>query len=732
MSVDHEILELLNEEEAILQSVLSELKKQTLSGTQRLHVEAAKARDLTARIVSTRRDEDKQLIASDEAVAHRLTGMKRDELESISRLGESPYFARIVLEEEVEGQSPKRIEYKIGRESNIDCRIVDWRKAPISRLYYEYREGDEYCEVIQGRERTGKILLRRRVQIEEGELKHVSCIAGDFVKEGGEWNPAQGRRKRGPSGRLPDVLSLITKEQFKAITSDADAAVLLEGVAGSGKTTVALHRLSWLLHQKDFDLRKENSIVLAKSRVLIAYIAASLQELGLDGVTVISYDEWLEKRLAPLISPVTFINSADEDASPPLGALRVLRSRALLEAIEQYAASQRERVIMHLGERFPWNRVENQARRLFESFRSTDDGVLKLIDDLLEFLKSPTLLDLQEHLLSLKRRLTLYLEDFELVLKNASAIVSADETKLLDVETVIAIAAEATNRIKEDRSINELEAPLIYYLAQLKLKGSTSGLADSVTVDETQDFSAAELATIINSANGERGLTLAGDAAQAVTAGTSFIGWKKLREHLGAGSSRYISLTVSHRSTRTIMNLAEFVHGERRAVSGRDGSKPVWYKCFTEDRAMRETIGWLTKAAESDPGAITAVLCRSYSEAAHVHSLLKPAFGPAVHLWNNSSFSFEEGIVVSPVVLTKGLEFPRVLIWNPSASAYPAAEKARRVLYVALTRAEDELALVTFDKPSPLLPSPYSKLIDCIEEEADEESEDEGESVEFS
>ncbi len=151
----------IQREIGILDDVLDSLKKQCQRSSDRLVAERERARELTAGLVAARRDEDKQMLASDEAVSHALKDHFDNNIKTISKLIEKPYFARIELEEEEHGR-PKSIEYKIGFAANPDCRIIDWRKAPISKLYYEYKEGEEYSELIQGRERLGRVVIRNQ------------------------------------------------------------------------------------------------------------------------------------------------------------------------------------------------------------------------------------------------------------------------------------------------------------------------------------------------------------------------------------------------------------------------------------------------------------------------------------------------------------------------------------------------------------------------------------------
>ena len=154
----------------------------------------------------------------------------------------------------------------------------------------------------------------------------------------------------------------------------------------------------------------------------------------------------------------------------------------------------------------------------------------------------------------------------------------------------------------------------------------------------------------------------------------------------------------------------------------------------TEDRAITAAIDWLKVAVERFPEEITVVVCASKEEAREVHRLLRPTFGAATRLGSDESFSFDQGILVTDVRSVKGLEFMNVLLWNPSRKIYPGSDEDRNALYVAITRAEENLCIVSWDRPSPLLPDIFSTLVrgydlEPADEQDGETQEPEGDEV---
>jgi len=237
--------------------------------------------------------------------------------------------------------------------------------------------------------------------------------------------------------------------------------------------------------------------------------------------------------------------------------------------------------------------------------------------------------------------------------------------------------------------------------------GARPGSYRQLVVDEVQEFGSPELAALVSSVDELSGLTIVGDVNQRMSS-KSFPGWEKLRQHwdLSHSMSRFLSLTVSHRSTLEIMNLAQHViEAPSELTAGRRGRPPIWFHARREDHGIPAAIKWLNTAIERYPNSVTAVICRNPAEAKHVLSLLRPTFGAAVRLGDEDAFSFEDGILVSDVASVKGLEFANVLIWNPSTGAYPQGEEDRNALYVAITRAEENLCIASWGRPTGFLPA---------------------------
>jgi DNA helicase-2/ATP-dependent DNA helicase PcrA len=377
------------EELACLERVQTHLRERSQRGSERPGAAAAAA-DYEARLLDLRdqisgaRMEDVPPLVQEMERLQSLMVHRRD-TNAVTVDPRSPYFGRLVIEE-----GPKKREVLIGRGTYLDTksgvRIVDWRDAPISRLYYRYEEGDDYDEVFGDREVTGLIKTRRSLSIVDAQLRRITSPQGTFVrgKEGFRRAESQAFKLTGGSGtairaeqhhrpgklgigsdggddkHLREITALIDPRQFDLITRSDAGLVVIQGGAGSGKTTIGLHRLAYLAFQDARRFRPDKLLVIVFNDALARYVARVLPALGIEGVAIRTYEDWV-RRIRQSLYPRLPSKYRDDT---PTTVSRFKKHPLLLRMIDDHV----EKLAAHLTTRI--NNLTADAGEAGERLRS--------------------------------------------------------------------------------------------------------------------------------------------------------------------------------------------------------------------------------------------------------------------------------------------------------------------------------------------------------------------------
>ncbi len=357
---DPELERIVTDEESCLGRVLTHLDQRGKDRTE----SARSAIDYDAELVSLRdqiasaRAEDVPPLLEQMERLQALASRRSDQSESQVD-PRSPYFGRMVLQED-----GRKREVLIGRGTYLDTksgiRIVDWRDAPVSRLYYRYGEAEEYDEVFGDREVSGEVLVRRSVTIADRELRRITAPQGTFAHskkhgwirlddsatrlhggQGSAVRPEQNTRS-GKLGvgdahtdaddkHLREITPLIDKRQFELITKPDSGLVVIQGGAGSGKTTIGLHRLAYLAFRDPRRFRPDKMLVVVFNDALARYISQVLPSLGLEGVAIRTYQDWAARQRATHLPGLPRRYSDDT----PGTVTRLKKHPALLRLIDE-------------------------------------------------------------------------------------------------------------------------------------------------------------------------------------------------------------------------------------------------------------------------------------------------------------------------------------------------------------------------------------------------------------
>ena len=618
----------------------------------------------------------------------------------------NPYFGVLELEDDDLG----KLNYCLGRQSfferNGKAIVIDWREAPISRLYYEYEAGELYDEEIRGRDRTGEVRHKRQVETAGGEL-HKIIEGGTLVMRSGDgsWRLADeagsviSRKEEESDHRLPEITALISPDQFRAITHPESNTVLLQGGAGSGKTTVGLHRIAYLTYQDGERFKPGRILVVMFNRSLQNYISRILPELGIgSGVQVETYHGWAGKLFRAARAHFSY-----SSASMPASVARIKKHPRVLELVERYLDGLLKKSRNWFLEQLDKSadpelddiKVKLEAVSRFEDF-------VKSLNTNAAFAQSVQPESRKALTGRLLARFNNHTADLHAILTDRALLEETFGAENEIREDALAQLIEWQENLRHRNMMDFSDTGIFLWLLQRKGGAAARPGYAHVMVDEAQDLSEIELATILYAADERKSITICGDMAQKIKGEVSFetregfAGFIRSQQHrTGTATLNSDTLVVGFRATRPIMELAWHVLGEKPSMSVPRNGDPVR---IVSTRSQEETISAassiLEDYLEKRPKALVAVVSRYKTDADRVFEGLKVSGLLHLRRHERDDFSFQPGVVVTNAHQVKGLEFSAVLIINPSVSQYRDDHENRMLLHVVITRAAEHLWIV--------------------------------------
>ncbi|WP_024613692.1 UvrD-helicase domain-containing protein [Clostridium sp. Ade.TY] len=685
-------------EEAHLNETLNTINEEILSYIEKRKYITQYIIDYRKKVIEEYRDdEDKVLEYFDHEAYVKEEAFKNidKKLKEYTILKESPYFGKINFIEE--GDSPEEIyigRFGLTKEGTYEPVIVDWR-APIASLFYKGNVGESSYTSPAG-EIGCDILSRKQLVIKNGELKGVFESAIDVKDE-----ILQMVLTSNSSEKLKDIVMTIQEEQDEIIRAPKDKVVVVNGVAGSGKTTIALHRISYLLYnfRKQFG---DKVLILGPNDIFMDYINGVLPSLGEDGVDNMTFEAFAIKEIG-LDEPITefsyYIEEAMKGNEKALEEYKYKSSFEFVKKLDNSIEEMNENYfdvesVKFFGEEIvskdeikelfnkhyaymPLFRRSDKVKRILISKikDKRDEYVWKLNKEIEEKISTLTEDELifEKNNLDFNRRLRIR----EIVREVINARERLNEW--LNNEDIVSIY----KRVTATNNLGFMDLAGILYL-MIRLNGKkTKKEYKHVVIDEAQDYNYIQF-IVLKELTGAKSYTIVGDSNQRLIDTKEVPAMLKLNEILD--NVMEFSLNKSYRSTQQIMEYAsKFLDEEKIIPLVRSGEAVL----EEETESLGETIDTITSIIEDyeDEGLESiAVITKKKDELKDLSHNLKEKV--KILTFDRNDIIYRGGKVLVPAYFAKGLEFDGVIILEDDT------DTPNLVKYIMCTRALHRLSVI--------------------------------------
>ena len=591
--------------------------------------------------------------------------MKKGEyFQKLFKIQNNPYFGRIVFKTN-EGTDDVYIGITHVVDDNNNYYVHDWR-SPICNLFYDYEVGDANYLAPMGRI-YGEITKKRQYTIKDGKLLHIFDnninIDDELLQE---------VLASESSDKMKNIVNTIQAEQNKVIRNTDDKNLVVQGIAGSGKTSVALHRIAFLLYKIE-NLNSNNVLIFSPNRVFSEYISNVLPELGENNTMQTTINDFLDMEIKEFKKVETFTSFIERSYTnkDDFDFIKYKQSDKVYEDIDKYIdnLSNKLRFIDDLFTR-DYSYTVDELNYMFKDRYSKFP-----ISERLKFMADKISENNFKGSLGKSKKILKELYDrLNINLNLLDTYIDFFKSEFSDYKKDISY-------IKNDKNIINYDDACLYVYIKCKLYGyNYNTYIKEIVIDEAQDYSLGQI-KLISKIFKNASYTILGDVNQTINPYYKYESLEQLTKVLD--SSKYIELTKTYRSTEEIINYSNRVLGlSHVSAIRRNESIPVIERI--EDDLDKQLYNDIEECKKN--GKSMAIITKNQDECDKVYELLK---GLGISKLDNNSKKFNREFVVVPVYMAKGLEFDSVIIYTDKDNKYTLSEKY--LYYVAITRAQHRL-----------------------------------------
>ncbi|WP_028393064.1 RNA polymerase recycling motor HelD [Bacillus cihuensis] len=669
----------------------------------------------------------------------------------LNRLQTSPYFARIDFHEK-DMKEREQIYIGIGTfydEEREEFLIFDWR-APISSVYYDFAPGPA-TYTAPSEKVSGELLLKRQFIIRNGVLEGMfdtgEAIRDDLLQE------VLGKQA---NTQMKSIVATIQREQNIIIRNEKSRLLLVQGAAGSGKTSAAMQRIAYLLYRYREGMSAENILLFSPNPLFNSYVANVLPELGEDNMQQTTFQQYLlamlgEKfEIEDVFDQLEFVlnNKGSLKYTTRMNSIQYKSSLNYLQGMNEYletlkseglvfkhikvrgkllvSAMEISKYFYELGsEKSIPNRLQIVSGWLLKKIKKFEKLERKeaWVEEEIQYLEKEDYLrsyriankqqderDSFDEVEQEQRILSEYVvkKRFKPLYRKIKSLdfldVRSIYKKMLETEWPVTdwkeIRSLTIHELSNGRLLYEDATPFLYMKKQLEGFATNSQIR-FLFIDEAQDYSPFQFAFLKNLFPKSK-LTILGDFNQTIYAHGNNEGLDILTYLFEKNETEKVILNRSYRSTKEIVEFTKslLLDGSQIEPFNRQGKKPVLVYCENQEHHTSEVLKKTKEFIESGHKTI-AIICKTQAETILAYEELKGKM--ELKRIGVGKTTFTDGVMIIPSYLAKGIEFDAVIIYNASEDQY-GLESERKLLYTSCTRAMHELCICFTGEMSPFIP----------------------------
>lgn len=661
----------LKEENSYLRSTLKEISNQIDVLGKEIHVEESKLTEFRKVLWEDKGSIDKiemqtSLMNSEFEAGFML--MKMEYYKKLLKVQYSPYFGRVDFKED--GEDTKKVYIGLTNiEKDLRYFVYDWR-SPIASLFYDYPVGPCKYEAPDG-EIKGYMSLRRQYKIENNKLLRVFDNDLNVVDE-----CLQEVLSEKSSDKMKNIVNTIQSEQNEIIRNVSNKHLIVQGIAGSGKTSVALHRIAFLLY-KIKNLKSSNVLIFSPNNVFSEYISNVLPELGEENTGETTFHDFAISYAKEFKRVETFTDFIErfydrKESNPEFVKFKL--SKKMVDVIDNYAKELERNIQITDNIELKIETIERKYLNNLLKDKFDRLPLFERIDKMAEHLCNKTGVSYgkgkRSFIKQIKERLNIkpdFKKIYEDLYKSETFINAYGKEEIVKLNT---------------KEINYEDALCFIYLKGL-LKGFPySNLIKQIVVDEAQDYNEMQY-IILSKIFKKASFTILGDVNQTINPYIKYDTLEVLTDILNE-NSKYVELNKTYRSSGEIIAYTNKILGLKYVSAiRRENNVPVKYR--NDIKTIENDVSDLKEKYAS-----LAIITKSKDEAIKLYDKLKYKI-EGISLMEDSDKEFNKNLVIVPSYLAKGLEFDSVISYTDKDNKYTSEEKY--LFYVVCTRCQHELII---------------------------------------